>query len=119
MMASMPPIPALFALLVGCDQLGADSGDPATDTDTASGVFTDADEDGYPDWRGTDDPLVADCDDGDPTITPKVEVYVPAGPFTRGQVGLEHAEPLGETHQQQRPKKAQVAHVDCSNHANG
>jgi len=25
----------------------------------------------------------------------------------------------GETHQQQRPKKAQVGHVDFSNHANG
>lgn len=94
MMTTMRPNPLVLALLVGCSQSGSDTGDSDADTDTDTGGFTDEDGDGYPDWRGTDDPLVADCDDGDPTITPHVEVYVPAGPFTRGQVGVEHAEPV-------------------------
>lgn len=78
----------LLALAVGCDPQHGDLDDTGT-TDPI-----DLDADGYPDWRTTDDPNVADCDDADAAVTPATEVYVPAGTFTRGQVGVENAEPV-------------------------
>lgn len=63
--------------------------DSATDSTTDTDVFglVDLDQDGYPDWRGTDDWLIADCDDGDPLVTPASErlifegVFIHGGPF--------------------------------------
>ena len=55
--------------------------DSAQDTDE---FFRDQDGDGYPDWRGTNDWEIADCDDSDPTVTPASERLIPEGYFLRG-----------------------------------
>ena len=44
----------------------------------------DVDGDGFPTWRVTTDPEVADCDDHDPAVTPETERLVSGGIFLRG-----------------------------------
>ncbi|GDX83518.1 hypothetical protein LBMAG42_53290 [Deltaproteobacteria bacterium] len=71
---------------------GETAAQPDTGSDTAAGF--DRDGDGFLSWSATDDPAVADCDDTDPLVTPGTEVFVPAGPFTRGEAGVANAEPV-------------------------
>ena len=63
-----------------------------------SGVEADADGDGFPSWRTTRDPELADCDDHDSEVGPATERFVAGGAFLRGQDGLENASPRREIH---------------------
>ncbi len=92
------PWPALL-VLVACNDPAreveddtAAGGDTASTDDTALPAEVDADGDGAPDWRTAHDPARADCDDDDPAVNPATEVYVPAGPFTRGDADTPWAE---------------------------
>lgn len=58
--------------------------DSVDDTDTEEAVQQDLDGDGYLDWRGTSDWLLADCDDSDPSVNPASERLIPEGYFIRG-----------------------------------
>ena len=57
--------------------------DTDADSDTAVDPL-DGDGDGFPRWDTTSDPTEADCDDGDPSVTPATERHVPAGTFRMG-----------------------------------
>lgn len=80
----------LLVLTIAC----VDAPPPGTPPD--SGALDDLDGDGFPSWTLTDDPARADCDDADASVTPATEVFVPAGTFVRGEVGVANAEPVRE-----------------------
>ncbi len=49
-------------------------------------------------WHQAEDPALADCDDGDPRVTPASERFIPAGAFWRGKVGVHGAAPAASVH---------------------
>ena len=64
----------------------------------SAGEPPDADGDGYVAWSQARDPALADCDDGDPRVTPATERFIPAGAFWRGKDGVAGAEPAAKVH---------------------
>ncbi len=96
-------LPLWLSGIVACTAPGSDAvetgrSDSGDSADSGAVRPEDADGDGFPAWHTTADASVADCDDTDSGVTPATEVYVPAGPFTRGREGLAYAEPTGSIH---------------------
>jgi len=67
--------------------------DSSDDSGEQEVIPVDEDGDGYSPWYLTLDSSTADCDDTNPNVTPETELWIPGGPFLRGDDHTPDASP--------------------------
>lgn len=99
----IPPLQleaTMFIILLAClsnkqsiDTSQSETSEPEDTSIPEPAEELDQDGDGFPSWNGQPEQAIADCNDSDDSITPDVTLWIPEGPFTRGNDQIPAAAP--------------------------